>query len=58
MQPDRRLIPTNIAAIALGVTPAAVRQLAHRRRLTRYGTRRRALYDLNELETLRPDTES
>lgn len=49
-----RLVPTDVAAAALGITPAAVRQLAHRGRLTRHGTKQRARYDLNEIEQLRP----
>ena len=46
-----RLVPTDLAALAMGVTPSAVRKLASRGRLTRYGTSRRALYDLNEIES-------
>ncbi|WIM97686.1 hypothetical protein ACTOB_001234 [Actinoplanes oblitus] len=52
----RRLIPTASAALALGVTQTAVRVLAHRGRLTRYGTAQRALYDLDEIHQLRPTT--
>lgn len=44
------LVPTDVAAVALGVTPAAVRQLIKRGRLTRYGTAKRALVDLAECE--------
>lgn len=50
----KRLVPTDVAAIALGVTPSAVRQLFRRGRLTRHGGRQRALVDLAECETLRP----
>jgi hypothetical protein len=46
----RRLVPTAVAAVALGVTPAAVRQLIKRGHLTRYGDRKRALVDLAECE--------
>ncbi len=46
----RRLVPTDVAAVALGITPAGVRQLIKRRRLTRYGTVKRALVDLGECE--------
>lgn len=49
-----RLVPTEVAAASLGVKPDAVRQLAARGRLTRYGTRTVALYDLREcLEIVR-----
>lgn len=47
----RQLVPTKVAAVALGVTPDAVRQLIRRGRLTRYGTRKHALVDLDECET-------
>lgn len=46
----RRLVPTSVAAVALGVKPASVRKLIERGRLTRYGTDRRALVDLSECE--------
>ncbi len=49
----RRLVPTAVAAVALGITDAGVRQLVHRGRLTRYGTARRALVDLAECEAFR-----
>jgi len=51
--PRRRLVPTTVAAVALGVTPAAVRQMIHRGTLTRYGTQKRALVDLTECEIRR-----
>ncbi|MEU8551611.1 hypothetical protein [Streptomyces roseoverticillatus] len=44
-----RRVPTNVAALALGVTEGTIRQWAHRGRITRYGTARRATYDLDEL---------
>ncbi len=47
----RRLVETAVAAVALGVTPAAVRQLIKRGHLTRYGSAKRALVDLAECET-------
>jgi len=49
----RRLVPTDVAAVALGVTPSAVRHLFRRGRLTRYGSERAALVDLCEAERLR-----
>ena len=49
---NRRLVETDVAAAALGVTPAAVRQLAYRGRIKKYGTTRRRRYDLDELERL------
>lgn len=48
----RELVPTAVAAVALGVTPGAVRLLIHRGRLTRYGTRARALVDMAEVRQL------
>ncbi len=47
-----RRVPTNVAALALGVTEGTIRQWAHRGRITRYGTARRATYDLDELAEL------
>lgn len=44
------LITTDVAAVALGVEPATVRQLIRRGLLKRYGTRKRALVDLAECE--------
>lgn len=49
----RRFVPVDVAAVSLGVSPAGVRQMFHRRQLTRYGTARRALVDLLECERLR-----
>lgn len=49
----KRLVPTAVAALALGVTPAAVRQMVYRGRLTRHGSAQRALVDLGECEILR-----
>jgi len=45
----RRLVDTKAAAVALGVTPGAIRQMASRGKLTRYGTKQRAQYDVDEL---------
>lgn len=54
---SRRLVPTNVAAVALAVTPGAVRKMVERGRLSRYGSARRALIDLTECESLRFGTE-
>ncbi|MCZ7458936.1 MerR family transcriptional regulator [Streptomyces sp. WMMC940] len=45
-------VPTSLAALALGVREGTIRQWARRGKITRYGTRRQALYDLDELATL------
>ena len=45
-------IPTELGALATGVTPATVRKWASRGKLTRYGSAGRAEYDLNELYEL------
>lgn len=50
---SRRLVPTEVAAVALGVAPATVRKWRERKILTRHGTRRRALVDLLECERIR-----
>jgi len=49
--PGRR-VPTSLAALALDVREGTIRQWARRGKLTRYGTRRQALYDLDELAAL------
>jgi hypothetical protein len=49
----RKLVPTEVAAVALGITPAGVRQLVRRGQLSRYGTVKRALVDLAECEARR-----
>jgi hypothetical protein len=45
-------VPTELAAMAAGVTPATVRKWASRGKLTRYGQPGKAEYDLNELYEL------
>ena len=45
----KRMVPTELAALAVGVTEATIRKWASRGKLTRYGTARRAMYDLDEL---------
>ena len=48
----RRTVPTQLAAMAAGVTEATVRKWASRGKLTRYGRPGRAEYDLDELYEL------
>jgi hypothetical protein len=49
--PDRA-VPTELAALAAGVPEATIRKWASRGKLTRYGSARRAMYDLDELYEL------
>ncbi|HZB30914.1 MAG TPA: MerR family transcriptional regulator [Streptosporangiaceae bacterium] len=51
-RPRRTTVPTKIAAIAVGVPEATIRQWARRGRLTRYGTPGRAEYDIEELTSI------
>jgi len=46
---DLRLVPTELAALAAGVTTATIRKWASRGKLTRYGRPSRAEYDLDEI---------
>lgn len=46
---QKRLVPTELAALAAGVSQATIRKWASRSKLTRYGSRGRAQYDLDEL---------
>jgi len=46
---DPRIVPTQLAAMAAGVTEATIRKWASRGKLTRYGRPGRAEYDLNEV---------
>lgn len=48
----RRTIPTELAALAMGVSPATIRKWASRGKLTRHGGPQRAEYDLDELRAL------
>lgn len=48
----RRTIPTQLAALAIGVSEATIRKWASRGKLTRYGRPGRAEYDLEELYAL------
>jgi hypothetical protein len=45
----RVTVPTQLAALAAGVTEATIRKWASRGKLTRYGRPGRAEYDLAEL---------
>jgi hypothetical protein len=45
-------VPTELAALAAGVTMATIRKWASRGKLTRYGTPGRAEYDLDEVREL------
>ncbi|SDY48482.1 hypothetical protein SAMN05421504_105694 [Amycolatopsis xylanica] len=49
MNTRRRTVPTDLAALAAGVTENTIRKWASRGKLTRYGTPGRAEYDLDEL---------
>lgn len=48
----RRTVPTKVAALAMGVTEATIRQWVRRGKITRYGTPGRAEFDINELTTI------
>lgn len=49
-------VPTALAALAMDVPEGTIRQWANRGRITRYGTKRQALYDLDELARLAPQS--
>jgi hypothetical protein len=51
-KPGARLVPTGLAALAAGVTAATIRKWASRGKIRRFGTPRKALYDLDELMLL------
>ncbi|MDT9684807.1 hypothetical protein RND61_22500 [Streptomyces sp. TRM76323] len=44
-----RRVPTELAALAAGVSPATIRQWVRRGKLTRYGPPNRAEFDITEL---------
>jgi hypothetical protein len=52
--PEGTLVDTEVAALALGITPGGVRILAFRGLLTPYGTERRRQYDLAEIMARKP----
>jgi hypothetical protein len=54
---SRRTVPTQLAALAAGVTEATVRKWASRGKLTRYGCPGRAEYDLGEILSLLAEKE-
>jgi hypothetical protein len=45
----RRIVPTELAALAAGVSEATIRKWASRGKLTRYGRPGKAQYDLDEV---------
>jgi hypothetical protein len=47
--PAPRTVPTQLAALAVGVPEATIRKWASRGKLSRYGSPGRAEYDLDEL---------
>jgi len=47
--PRRRRVPTDLAALAAGVSEATIRKWASRGKLTRHGSPARAEYDLDEV---------
>ncbi|PRY35767.1 hypothetical protein [Umezawaea tangerina] len=47
--PRRRTVPTDLAALAAGVSEATIRKWASRGKLTRHGRPGRAEYDLDEV---------
>ncbi|WP_432247459.1 transcriptional regulator [Streptomyces sanyensis] len=49
----RRTVSTELAALAMGVSEATIRKWASRGKITRYGRKQRAEYDLDELIALR-----
>ncbi len=51
-EPKRRTLPTKVAAEAFGIQEATIRQWAKRGRLTRYGLRDKAEYDIDEIAHL------
>lgn len=53
----RTTVPTQLAALSVGVPEATIRKWASRGKLTRYGTPGRAEYDLAELYVLAVERE-
>ncbi|SDG48932.1 hypothetical protein SAMN05216553_108308 [Lentzea fradiae] len=47
-----RTVPTDLAALAAGVSAATIRKWASRGKLTRYGSRGKAEYSLDELRDI------
>lgn len=55
MSGGRRTVPTQLAALAVGVSEATIRKWASRGKLSRYGSPGRAEYDLDELFAMTAD---
>lgn len=55
VEPKVRLVPTELAALAAGVKQDTIRKWASRGKLVRYGSRRSAKYDLNQIFALVAD---
>ena len=47
--PHHRLVPTNVAALAAGVSEATIRKWVSRGKITRYGAPGRSQFDIEEL---------
>lgn len=47
--PQHRLVPTNVAALAAGVSEATIRKWVSRGKVTRYGRPGRSEFDIEEL---------
>lgn len=47
--PRHRLVPTNVAALAAGVSEATIRKWVSRGKITRYGAPGRSEFDIEEL---------
>jgi hypothetical protein len=47
--PPERTVPTELAALAAGVSEATIRKWASRGKISRYGKPGRAEYDIDEL---------
>ncbi|MBL1087386.1 hypothetical protein JK359_36475 [Streptomyces actinomycinicus] len=48
--PSHRLVPTKVAALAVGVSEATIRKWVSRGKITRYGApHRRSEFDIEEL---------
>lgn len=48
--PSHRLVPTNVASLAVGVSEATIRKWVSRGKITRYGApHRRSQFDIEEL---------
>jgi hypothetical protein len=52
------VVPTELAALAAGVTQATIRKWSSRGKLTRHGNPGRAKYDLDEILSLLAEKET